>query len=64
MYEADRAREILGYPADMHCEFMLSFGYPADPTDLPRPNRVGGRRPVEDLVHQERWSELQVDEAG
>ena len=64
VYEADRAREILGYPADMHCEFMLSFGYPADPADLTRPNRVGGRRPVEDLVHQERWSELPTDEAG
>ena len=64
VYEADRAREILGYPADMHCEFMLSFGYPANPSDLTRANRVGGRRPVEDLVHQERWSELQVDEAG
>ena len=64
VYDADRARELLGYPSDMHCEFMLSFGYPANPSDLTRANRVGGRRPVEDLVHQERWSELQVDEAG
>ena len=58
VYEADRAREILGYPADMHCEFMLSFGYPADLEVLTRPNKTGGRRPVEDLVHQETWAPL------
>ena len=33
------ARRLLGYPADHHCEFLLSFGYPADPTDLTRPPR-------------------------
>jgi nitroreductase len=55
VYEADLARELLGYPADMHCEFMLSFGYPADPANLTRPNREGGRKPIEDLVHQESW---------
>ena len=58
VYEADRAREILGYPAVMHCEVMLSFGYPADPTVMTRPNKTGGRRPVEDLVHQETWAPL------
>lgn len=57
VYEHDRAREILGFPVDMHCEFILSFGYPADPAVMTRPNRAGGRRPAEDLVHQERWRE-------
>jgi nitroreductase len=56
VYEADRARDILGYPADMHCEFMLSFGYPADAGVLTQPNRQGGRKPLEDLVHQEQWA--------
>lgn len=55
VYEQDRARELLGYPADMHCEYLLSFGYPADPGLLARPNRPGGRHPAEDLVHEERW---------
>ena len=63
VYEADRAREILGYPAEMHCEFMLSFGYPADPAVLTRPNQAGGRRPVEDLVHQETWVPLPTADA-
>jgi nitroreductase len=56
VYEWAQAREILGFPADMHCEFMLSFGYPADPEALTRPNRVGGRKPLEELVRNETWN--------
>ena len=44
VYEHDLARELLGYPADQHCEYLLSFGYPADP-DRPHPAAAaGGRR--------------------
>ena len=55
VYEADRARELLGYPADMHCEHILSFGYPRDPSVMTRPNRHGGRRPTDELVHEDHW---------
>jgi nitroreductase len=55
VYEHDLARELLGYPADQHCEYLLSFGYPADPTDLTRPPRPGGRRPLDEMVREERW---------
>ena len=55
VYEQERAREILGYPADMHCEYILSFGYPADPSVLTAPPKAGGRRPQDEVVHQERW---------
>lgn len=55
VYDHDLARELLGYPADRHCEYLLSFGYPADPDDLVRPNRAGGRRALADIVHEERW---------
>jgi len=55
VYDHDLARTLLGYPDDHHCEFLLSFGYPADPTDLTRPLTKGGRRPLEELVHEERW---------
>jgi len=55
VYEQAAAREILGYPADRHCEFVLSFGYPADPEDLTRAPRPGGRRPLDEIVHRERW---------
>lgn len=56
VYEQERARRLLGYPADQHCEYILSFGYPADPSDLTRPPKAGGRRSLDDLVHLERWT--------
>lgn len=55
IYEHETAREILGYPSDRWCEYLLSFGYPADPSILTAPNRRGGRRPIGEVVHQERW---------
>ena len=55
VYEHDRARELLGYPVDRHCEYLISFGYPADPDILSRPNRAGGRQALADIVHDERW---------
>jgi nitroreductase len=55
VYEHDRARELLGYPEDRHCEYLISFGYPADPDILTRPNKAGGRQALADIVHDERW---------
>jgi nitroreductase len=55
VYETDAARELLGFPADMRCEYILSFGYPADPSVLTAPLKSGGRRPQDELVHEERW---------
>jgi nitroreductase len=54
-YDADLARRLLGYPEEMACRFLLSFGYPADPGDLARPLKAGGRRSLEELVHRDRW---------
>ena len=55
VYEHERARGLLGIPPGMHCEYVLSFGYPAEPAMLSAPNRAGGRRPLAELVHEERW---------
>jgi nitroreductase len=55
VYEHDLARQLLGYPADRYCEYLLSFGYPADPTDLTRPLKAGGRRDLDEMVREERW---------
>ena len=55
VYKQDLARSLLGYPATHHCEYILSFGYPADPGVLTAPNKAGGRRALEDILHQERW---------
>ena len=55
VYEPDLARRLLGYPTDHHCEYLLSFGYPAVDVVLTAPNRPGRRRPLEAMVHDERW---------
>ena len=55
VYQQDLARQILTYPADRWCEYILSFGYPADPAELSAPLRPGGRRPLAEMVHEERW---------
>lgn len=55
VYEHDLTRRLLGYPADRYCEYLLSFGYPADPADLTRPAAAGGRLPLSEMVHDERW---------
>ncbi len=55
VYDQPLARSILGLPEDLHCEFILSFGYPADPGVLTAPRRPGKRRPLDEVVHEERW---------
>jgi nitroreductase len=55
VYRQDLARELLGYPADRWCEFMLSFGYPEKPEALTWAKRAGGRKSLEEIVHYERW---------
>ena len=55
VYEQELARRLLGYPEDRHCEYLLSFGWPADPGALAAPARRGGRRSLDDVLHRERW---------
>ena len=53
MWEAERAKAILGVPVDHSFEVAISFGYPAEP---PRPApRPGGRRSLDAVVRWERW---------
>jgi nitroreductase len=55
IYEIDKAREILGFPPAWHLRIALSFGYPADEEKLSAPPKKGGRRPLDEIVHWERW---------
>lgn len=55
VYDHDLARRLLGLPQELRCDFLLSFGYPADASLLTAPNRAGGRVALETLVHEERW---------
>jgi nitroreductase len=47
------ARRVLGFPEDRECPVLVSLGYPADRPLAPiaRPRR----RPLDDVVHRERW---------
>lgn len=49
------AQELLGLPAGQRCDFLLSLGYPADASKLTAPNKPGGRLPLDELVHEDRW---------
>ncbi|MGH8825608.1 MAG: nitroreductase family protein [Jiangellaceae bacterium] len=51
--DQEKARRVLGLPADKHCAYLISLGYPADRplAPLQRPDR----RPFEDVVHRSRW---------
>jgi nitroreductase len=54
VYDQPLARQLLGYPDDRWCEFLLSFGYAANPEALTWPKRKG-RKSLEEIVHYERW---------
>ena len=55
VYDLDLAARLLSLPDDRRCDFLLSFGYPADPAVLSAPNRAGGRVALEEVVREERW---------
>ena len=55
IYETEAAKDLLGYPAEYHLHVALSFGYPADPEDLQRPPRAGGRNALQDIIHYNTW---------
>jgi nitroreductase len=55
IYEPEKAREILGFPPEWHLRIVLSFGYPLDEEKLSAPPKKGGRRPLEEIVHWDRW---------
>jgi nitroreductase len=51
--DQDKAREILGLPADRRAAYLIDLGYPAD-RPL-KPIRRPDRRPFEEVVHRGRW---------
>jgi len=55
IYELEKAREILGFPPELHLRIALSFGYPADEKVLYATPQKGGRHELEEIVHWERW---------
>ena len=55
IYEAEKAREILGFPPEWHLRMALSFGYPLDKERLSASPKKGGRRSLGEIVHWDKW---------
>jgi nitroreductase len=55
IYEPDKAREILGDPQDLFLYIAISFGYPQDREELTRQSQKGGRKPLSDILHWNKW---------
>jgi nitroreductase len=55
VYDEPLCRSILDYPEDHYCGYVWSLGYPANPEDLTRVPKAGGRVTLDDIVHWERW---------
>jgi len=55
VFQQELVGRLLALPADRRCHYILSFGYPADPSELTAPKKAGGRKPLAEVVHEERW---------
>jgi nitroreductase len=55
IYRPDQAQKVLSVPDGYRCDVALSFGYPADKTVLTATPRPGGRSPLDQMVHYNRW---------
>jgi nitroreductase len=55
IYEPEKARQLLGFPSDLHLRIALSFGYPLDEQSLIRAPKSGGRKPMDEIIHWETW---------
>jgi len=55
VFDFGLAAQSLGLPDEQRCHYLPSFGYPADPSELTAPNKTGGRKPLDAVVHRERW---------
>jgi nitroreductase len=55
LYEFEKAREILKFPAEWHLRIALSFGYPLEEEKLSAPPKKGGRMALDEVVHWEKW---------
>ena len=53
VHDQDLAREILGFPGDRFCGWLIGLGYPADRPLRPIENP--DRRPFDSVVHEQSW---------
>ena len=52
LHRKEAAAELLGLTGGRTCHYAVSLGYPAESA---APRMKGGRKPLDELVHWERW---------
>jgi nitroreductase len=52
IYQEDEGKKLLGIPQDKNFYCVISFGYPSEEH---KPAKMGGRKPVEEVVRWEKW---------
>ena len=52
LHRDELAGQVLGLPEGRRCRYAISLGYPASGAE---PRRFGGRKPMDDLVHYDRY---------
>jgi len=52
LHREEIAFEVLGLPEGRRCRYAISVGYPAESA---APGKMGGRKPVEDLLHRNHY---------
>jgi len=55
IYEPEKARRILGFPAEWHLRIALSFGYAADEKIFSTAPKKGGRKTLDGVAHWDKW---------
>ena len=55
IYEPEKARTIFGFPEDLTMRIALSFGFPDEKDVLIDQPKKGGRKPLNDIVHWDKW---------
>ena len=55
IYEKEKAQKILGFPPEWQVRICISFGYPLDESQLTAAPKKGGRKPLDEMVHWEKW---------
>lgn len=56
VYDANIAREIVGFPETWDLKILLSFGYPDKDVYPDRPPKKGERKAFDDVVHWNGWA--------
>lgn len=53
----DAAKDLLGIPRDRVVRTAISLGYPDEASRRPRTGRRGARKPLSEIVHEERYGQ-------